>query len=124
MGALAGAALFGPGAALPLAVTMAAVQWSAHAQRRCTSRSSTSARSRLASLSAAAVFSIGWQDNGVGHLVTARGRASSRARVYFFVNTGLLSGAMALEGHDRWRRVWNERFSWLLPHYVAFGAVG
>jgi putative nucleotidyltransferase with HDIG domain len=40
------------------------------------------------------------------------------------VNTGLLSGAMALEGHDKWRGVWNERFSWLLPHYVAFGAVG
>jgi putative nucleotidyltransferase with HDIG domain len=31
---------------------------------------------------------------------------------------------MALEGHDEWRRVWNERFAWLLPHYVAFGAVG
>jgi putative nucleotidyltransferase with HDIG domain len=30
---------------------------------------------------------------------------------------------MANEGHDRWRAVWNERFSWLLPHYVAFGAV-
>jgi putative nucleotidyltransferase with HDIG domain len=30
---------------------------------------------------------------------------------------------MALEGHDSWRRLWNERFSWLLPHYVAFGAV-
>ena len=44
--------------------------------------------------------------------------------VYFVVNTGLLSGAMALEGHDSWRRLWNERFSWLLPHYIAFGAVG
>ena len=42
---------------------------------------------------------------------------------YFVVNTGLVSGAMALEGHDSWRRVWTERFSWLLPHYVAFGAV-
>ncbi|MDQ4019387.1 MAG: HD-GYP domain-containing protein, partial [Actinomycetota bacterium] len=26
-------------------------------------------------------------------------------------------------GRDRWGSVWNERFSWLLPHYVAFGAV-
>ena len=30
---------------------------------------------------------------------------------------------MAAEGHDRWREVWRERFSWLLPHHVAFGAV-
>jgi putative nucleotidyltransferase with HDIG domain len=31
---------------------------------------------------------------------------------------------MALEGHDRWGFVWKERFSWLLPHYAAFGAMG
>jgi putative nucleotidyltransferase with HDIG domain len=30
---------------------------------------------------------------------------------------------MALEGHERWRVVWRERFAWLFPHYVAFGAV-
>jgi putative nucleotidyltransferase with HDIG domain len=42
---------------------------------------------------------------------------------YFVVNTGLTSAAMALEGHDLWRRVWKERFSWLFPHYFAFGAV-
>ena len=31
---------------------------------------------------------------------------------------------MALEGHNSWFRVWKERFSWLFPHYFAFGAVG
>jgi putative nucleotidyltransferase with HDIG domain len=30
---------------------------------------------------------------------------------------------MALEGHNSWRQTWKERFSWRLPHYVAFGAV-
>ena len=76
----------------------------------------------LASLSAAAVFEIGRLDSGFGQLVTAAAGLVAGA-VYFFVNTGLLRGAMALEGHDSWRRLWNERFSWLLPHYVAFGAV-
>ena len=121
VGALAGAAMFGPRAALPLAVTMAAVQWSAMRNPMHQSLFNVGALC-LASLSAAAVFSIGWQDNGVGHLVTAAAGLVAGA-VYFFVNTGLLSGAMALEGHDSWWRVWNERFSWLLPHYVAFGAV-
>jgi HD-GYP domain-containing protein (c-di-GMP phosphodiesterase class II) len=43
--------------------------------------------------------------------------------VYYVVNTGLTSAAMALEGHNSWRRVWRERFAWLFPHYFAFGAV-
>jgi diguanylate cyclase (GGDEF)-like protein/putative nucleotidyltransferase with HDIG domain len=121
VGALAGAAMFGPRAALPLAVTMAAVQWSAARNPIHQSLFNVGALS-LASLSAAAVFSVGWEGNGLGHLVTAAaGLAAGGA--YFVVNTGLLAGAMALEGRDRWRGVWNERFSWLLPHYVAFGAV-
>ncbi|MBA2615867.1 MAG: HD-GYP domain-containing protein [Actinobacteria bacterium] len=76
----------------------------------------------LATVSAAAVFSIGWSDDHAGRLVTALAGLAAGG-VYFVVNTGLLSGAMAAEGRDRWRAVWNERFSWLLPHYVAFGAV-
>ena len=76
----------------------------------------------LATVSAAAVFSIGWSDDHAGRLVTALAGLAAGG-VYFVVNTGLLSGAMAAEGRNRWRAVWNERFSWLLPHYVAFGAV-
>ena len=121
VGALAGAAMFGPRAALPLAIVMAAVQWSSGRGPIHRYLFDVGALS-LASLSAAAVFSIGWQDDGVGRLVTAlAGLLAGGA--YFLVNTGLLSGAMALEGHDKWRAVWNERFSWLVPHYVAFGAV-
>ncbi len=120
VGALAGAAMFGPRAALPLAVTMAAVQWSAARNPVHQALFNVGALS-LASLSAAAIFSIGWEGSNLGRVVTAlAGLAAGGA--YFVVNTGLLSGAMALEGHDRWRRVWNERFSWLLPHYIAFGA--
>jgi diguanylate cyclase (GGDEF)-like protein/putative nucleotidyltransferase with HDIG domain len=117
VGALAGAALFGPRAALPLAVATVAVEWSSRRDAWYYVLFNIGALS-LASLAAAAVFSV-----GSSPIVTAAaGLVAGGA--YFVVNTGLLSGAMALEGHDKWRSVWNERFSWLLPHYVAFGTVG
>jgi diguanylate cyclase (GGDEF)-like protein/putative nucleotidyltransferase with HDIG domain len=123
VGALAGVALFGPRAALPLAITMAVVAWSASRHALHYVFFNVGALS-LASLAAAAVFSAG------DALVEPKLRAVATAvggllagGAYFAVNTGLLSGAMAIEGHERWRGVWNERFAWLLPHYVAFGAV-
>jgi diguanylate cyclase (GGDEF)-like protein/putative nucleotidyltransferase with HDIG domain len=122
VGALAGAALFGPRAALPLAVAIVAVEWSARRDDWYYAHFNIGALS-LASLAAAGVFSVGWVDTRAGELVTAlAGLVAGGA--YFVVNTALISLAMALEGHDRWRAVWKERFSWLLPHYVAFGAVG
>jgi diguanylate cyclase (GGDEF)-like protein/putative nucleotidyltransferase with HDIG domain len=122
VGALAGAALFGPRAALPLAVAIVAVEWSARRDDWYYALFNIGALS-LASLAAAAVFSLGWVDSRAGELVTA-GAGLVAGAAYFVVNTALISLAMALEGHDRWRAVWNERFSWLMPHYVAFGAVG
>ena len=123
VGALAGAALFGPQAALPLAVAIAAVDWSARRTPVYQLLFNVGALS-LASLAAAAVFQGGGAEGGtIDTLVTAAAGLAAGG-VYFVVNTGLLAGAMALEGHDSWRRVWTERFSWLLPHYVAFGAVG
>ncbi len=122
VGALAGASLFGPRAALPLAVTIVAVEWSARRDDWYYALFNIGALS-LASLAAAAVFSVGWVDSRAGELVTA-GAGLVAGGAYFAVNTALISLAMALEGHDRWRSVWKERFSWLLPHYVAFGAVG
>jgi diguanylate cyclase (GGDEF)-like protein/putative nucleotidyltransferase with HDIG domain len=120
VGALAGAAIAGPKAALPLAVATAAVEWSSRRTPIYQLLFNVGALS-LASLAAAAVFDLGGS-NGFEQLVTAAAGLVAGG-VYFVVNTGLLSGAMALEGHDSWRRLWNERFSWLLPHYVAFGAV-
>jgi diguanylate cyclase (GGDEF)-like protein/putative nucleotidyltransferase with HDIG domain len=121
VGALAGAAIAGPKAALPLAIATAAVEWSSRRTPVYQLLFNIGALS-FASLAAAAVFNLGGHD-GFEKLVTAAAGLVAGG-VYFVVNTGLLSGAMALEGHDSWRRVWNERFSWLLPHYVAFGAVG
>jgi diguanylate cyclase (GGDEF)-like protein/putative nucleotidyltransferase with HDIG domain len=123
VGALAGVALFGPRAALPLAITMAIVAWSASRHALYYVFFNVGALS-LASLTAGLVFTYGegLSEPGVRAVVTAiAGLVAGGA--YFVVNTGLISGAMAIEGHHRWRDVWNERFSWLLPHYVAFGAV-
>jgi diguanylate cyclase (GGDEF)-like protein/putative nucleotidyltransferase with HDIG domain len=121
VGALAGAAIAGPKAALPLALAIAAVEWSSRRTPIYQLLFNIGALS-FASLAAAAVFSVG-SAQGLGTIVTAAAGLVAGG-VYFVVNTGLLSGAMALEGHDSWRRLWNERFSWLLPHYVAFGAIG
>jgi diguanylate cyclase (GGDEF)-like protein/putative nucleotidyltransferase with HDIG domain len=121
VGALAGAAIAGPKAALPLAVATAAVEWSSRRTPIYQLLFNIGALS-FASLAAAAVFNLGGSDGFEMLVMAAAGLVAGG--VYFVVNTGLLSGAMALEGHDSWRRVWNERFSWLLPHYVAFGAVG
>ncbi len=121
VGALAGAAIAGPKAALPLAVATAAVEWSSRRTPIFQLLFNVGALS-FASLAAASVFSLGGSDGFQKLVMAAAGLVAGGA--YFVVNTGLLSLAMALEGHDSWRRVWTERFSWLLPHYVAFGAVG
>jgi diguanylate cyclase (GGDEF)-like protein/putative nucleotidyltransferase with HDIG domain len=118
VGMLAGAALFGPRAALALAVTTVAVEWSA---RRPPIHSVLFNVGNLtfASLAAAGVFALGADQK----LLTAGGGIVAGA-AYFGVNMGLLSLALALEGHERWWRVFRERFAWLLPHYVAYGFIG
>ena len=86
-----------------------------------TASSSTSVRS-LSSLAAAGIFMAGF-DGTVGEFFTAAaGLAAGLA--YFAVNTGLLSVAIAMEGHERVWRVWQERFAWLAPHWIVYGFVG
>jgi putative nucleotidyltransferase with HDIG domain len=121
VGALTGAAMFGPRAALPLALTVAAVQWSV-ARHPLHQAAFNVGVLTLGSLAAAAVFSLGWENDDLGRLVAAlAGLVAGGA--YFAVTSALLAGAMALEGHDGWRSLWNERFSWLLPRYAAFGVI-
>jgi diguanylate cyclase (GGDEF)-like protein/putative nucleotidyltransferase with HDIG domain len=121
VGALGAAALFGPRAALIVAATTAIVEWSARRTPLHTVAFNIGALT-LASLTAAAVVSVGWEGS-VGELVTViAGVAAGLA--YFAVNTGLLSLALAAEGRERWLRVWQERFFWLSPHYAVYGFVG
>ncbi|NUT55232.1 MAG: diguanylate cyclase, partial [Thermoleophilia bacterium] len=121
VGALGGAALFGPRAALALAFTTAIVQWSAKRGQIHHVLVNVGALS-LSSLAAAAVFTAGF-DGGVGELITV-GAGFLAGAAYFAVNTSLISLALAFEGRERWWRVWHERFLWLAPHYLVYGFIG
>jgi diguanylate cyclase (GGDEF)-like protein/putative nucleotidyltransferase with HDIG domain len=125
VGALAGAALFGPRAALALAVTTSLVDWSARRSPLHRLLFNVGTLS-LASLAAAGIFGLcvhsGVVDSRDKVLVAAAGVLAGAA--YFAVNMGLLSLALAIEGHERWWRVWQERFAWLLPHYLVYGFIG
>ena len=121
VGSLAGAALFGPRAALVLAATTAIVEWSARRSEVHRVLFNIGALS-LSSLAAAGIFMAGFGGT-VGEFFTAlAGLAAGLA--YYAVNTGLLSVAIAMEGHERVWRVWQERFAWLAPHWIVYGFVG
>jgi diguanylate cyclase (GGDEF)-like protein/putative nucleotidyltransferase with HDIG domain len=120
VGALAGAALFGPKAALPLAIASVSVAWSATRPPLHQVLFNIGSLS-LASLAAAGIFALHVPGH-VGQVVLAAlGLAAGAA--YYAVNMGLLSLALAIEGHTGWRAEWQERFRWLVPHYIAYGFV-
>ena len=122
VGSLAGAALFDYRAALPLAVTIAVVDWSARRNSLHTVVYNIGTMA-LSSLAAASVFTI-WAGTGnAGRLVVAAIGLLAGA-VYFLVNMGLLSFASGVEGHESPWAVFHERFAWLLPHYVVYGFIG
>jgi diguanylate cyclase (GGDEF)-like protein/putative nucleotidyltransferase with HDIG domain len=120
VGALAAAAIIGPRAALPLAITMSAVEWSARRAVFHQLLFNVGALS-LASLGAAAIFSFHLGGTVGTGIFVASGLLAGLA--YFFVNMGLVSVAVGLEGRESPRRVWSERFSWLLPHYAVYGFI-
>ena len=122
VGSLAGAALFGYKAALPLAVVIAVVDWSArrNSLHHVAYNIGTMA---LSALAAAAVFDIYTTYTDWGRLAVAALGVGAGA-VYFLVNMGLLSLASAMEGHENPFSVFRERYAWLLPHYVVYGFIG
>jgi diguanylate cyclase (GGDEF)-like protein/putative nucleotidyltransferase with HDIG domain len=124
VGCLAAASLFGFRAALPLAITSVAVDWSARRHPLHNVLFNIGALT-LASLTAAAVFRIsGYVPAGTEHRLAVAGLGLVAGAAYFAVNMGLVSLALALEGHQRWLGVFKERFAWLLPHYVVYGFIG
>jgi diguanylate cyclase (GGDEF)-like protein/putative nucleotidyltransferase with HDIG domain len=118
VGALAAAAIIGPRAALPLALTMSAVEWSARRAVFHQLLFNVGALS-LASLGAAAIFSFHFGGAVGTGIFVASGLLAGLA--YFVVNMGLVSVAVGVEGRESPTRVWTERFSWLLPHYAVYG---
>jgi diguanylate cyclase (GGDEF)-like protein/putative nucleotidyltransferase with HDIG domain len=123
VGALAGVALFGARAALPLALAAALVAWSS--QRSSPHQVIFNVGSlSLASLAAAAVFARAGSLGGDVHRVAVAAIGVVGGGVYFVVNMGLVSLALAFEGRERWRVVFRERFAWLSPHYLVYGFIG
>jgi len=122
VGALAGVALFGPKAALPLALASVTVAWSTNRAPVHQVLFNVGALS-LASLAAAGVFATIHVRGNVNDFVLASLGVVGGA-VYYAVNMGLLSFAVALEGHTSWRAEWREKFGWLTTHYLAYGFVG
>jgi diguanylate cyclase (GGDEF)-like protein/putative nucleotidyltransferase with HDIG domain len=122
VGSLAGAALFDYRAALPLAITIAVVDWSARRNSLHTVIYNIGTMA-LSSLAAASVFTTWSATGNAGRLVVAALGLLAGA-VYFLVNMGLLSFASGVEGHESPWAVFHERFAWLLPHYVVYGFIG
>ena len=120
VGALAGAAIIGPRGALVLAVTIAAVDWTARRSVFHQLLFNVGALT-LATFAAAEVFSVHFDGRFETPLAIVTGVVAGF--VYFALNTGLLSLAIALEGREGVWRVWRERFSWLLVHYLVYGFV-
>jgi len=119
VGSLAGAALFGPRAGLALAVATVAVHWSANRIGLHQVLFNIGALT-LASLAAAFAFAAPPDS----HELVIAGAGLFAGAVYFAVNMGLMSAAVAVEGHEGWWNVFKERFAWLLPHYVVYGFIG
>ena len=126
VGCLAGASMFGWRAALPLAATSVAVDWSARRQPLHNVLFNVGALT-LASLTAVGIFELASFipfSNGTEHRLALVGLGLVAGAGYFLVNMGLVSLALALQGQERWWGAFRERFGWLLPHYVVYGAIG
>jgi diguanylate cyclase (GGDEF)-like protein len=118
VGSLAGAAMFGPRVALPIAVAVCAVDWSARRGKlyRTTFNIGVIV---LSSVAGALVYAL---LPGAAWTFVAGGAAAGAA--YFAVNIGLLSAAISIDARERWRDILVSRFGWLFPHYLVYGLVG
>jgi diguanylate cyclase (GGDEF)-like protein/putative nucleotidyltransferase with HDIG domain len=121
VGSIAGAALFGPRAAIPLAITISAVEWSARRSPFHYVMFNIGTLS-LSSLAAAGVFTAGFGGD-LGRFVYVIAGVAAGA-TYYFCNMGLISMVVAIEGHERWLSVFRERFAWLATHYLVYGFIG
>jgi diguanylate cyclase (GGDEF)-like protein/putative nucleotidyltransferase with HDIG domain len=124
VGCLAASSLFGWRAALPLAITSVAVDWSARRHPLHNVLFNIGALT-LASLTAASIFNVAhFFPDGTEHRLAIAALGLLAGAGYFVVNMGLVSLALALQGHERWWNVFREQFAWLLPHYVVYGFIG
>ena len=118
VGSLAGAAMFGPRVALPVAVAVCVVDWSARRGKLHRAAFNLGVIV-LSSVAGAVVYGLlpanPWAFVAGGAVAGA---------VYYTVNIGLLSTAIALDTGESWRGTLHARFAWLFPHYLVYGLVG
>ena len=124
VGAIAGAALFGAAGLRSRSRSPPPSSSGARAARRCTASLFNVGALTLASLGAAGVFSIAnsvtghWHDLATAVLGLGAGAVTSRQHV---ARSALRSPWKAASDGGA---VWQERFAWLMPHYVVYGFVG
>jgi diguanylate cyclase (GGDEF)-like protein len=118
VGSIAGAAIFGPRAALLLAAAVCAVDWSANRGPLHKVLFNVGALT-LAGTAASSLFLA--VPDGRWQLIAG---AAVAGTVYYLVNIGLLTTVITLETHETWIAVARERFAWLFVHYVVYGVVG
>ena len=118
VGSLAGAAMFGPRVALPIAIAVCAVDWSAKRGRPHRAAFNLGVIT-LSSVASALVYGLvpasPWTFVAGGAVAGA---------VYYSVNIGLLTTAVAMETDERWADVLRSRFAWLFSHYLVYGVIG
>lgn len=118
VGSIAGAAIFGPRAALLLAAAVCAVDWSANRGPLHKVLFNVGALT-LAGTAASSLFLL--VPDGRWQLIAGSAVAGA---VYYLVNIGLLTTVIMLETHESWLQVARARFAWLFVHYVVYGVVG
>jgi len=122
VGAIAGAALFGPRIALPVALIAALVDWGSRRTPLYQMLFNVGTLT-LATLAAVATYEL---VDGLPidpREATVVPAALAAGGVYFLVNTGLLAIALAFESEQAWWQVWRDRFSWMTGHYLVYGSV-
>jgi diguanylate cyclase (GGDEF)-like protein len=117
IGVLAGAALFGPRAALPLAVAAAAVDWGVRRLPMGEIVLDVGAVS-LGTLAASGIFAL-----APGSHVALLALSVGAGAAYFAVVATVFGFAAAAEGRAPWWSGWWSRFAWILPHYALCGLV-
>jgi diguanylate cyclase (GGDEF)-like protein/putative nucleotidyltransferase with HDIG domain len=117
IGALAGAALFGPRAALVLAIAAVAADWSAR-RLKLEQLLFDAGVMTLGSLAAAGIFAV---VGGRPFVVACAGVAAGLA--YFAIDAGLHSLALALGDGESFRTELRKRLASHLLHYLAYGFV-
>jgi HD-GYP domain-containing protein (c-di-GMP phosphodiesterase class II) len=118
VGSLAGAAMFGPRVALPIALAVCIVEWSARRGKLHTTAFNIGLIV-LSSVAGAGVYELLPANKW---LYVVGGALAGAA--YYAVNIGLLTTAIAVETSDRWLDAFRARFAWLFPSYLVYGVVG